>query len=80
MSTPILGTKLYFPALQPNLVPRPRLIDQLQAGIETGRTLSLVAAPAGSGKTTMISAWAHSTPLPVAWVSLDEDDNEPGVF
>jgi LuxR family maltose regulon positive regulatory protein len=76
-----LTTKLSVPPTRPTLVPRPRLLDRLHAGLHG--PLTLLAAPAGSGKTTLLSAW-HASPkgrtLPLAWVSLDADDNEPVRF
>ncbi len=57
MSTPILTTKLYIPALRPNVVLRPRLIERLNAGLH--RKLTLIAAPAGFGKTTLVSSWIY---------------------
>jgi len=83
MTTPLLKTKLYIPPPRPNLVPRPRLIQQLDEGLRLGRQLTLVSAQAGFGKTTLLSDWAqalqarHSPPVPVAWLSLDEGDNDP---
>ncbi|MEZ4656657.1 MAG: LuxR C-terminal-related transcriptional regulator [Caldilineaceae bacterium] len=58
MSTPILATKLYIPPPRPNLVRRPRLIEQLNAGLH-GK-LTLISAPAGFGKTTLISEWIEN--------------------
>jgi len=55
MATPLLRTKLYVPPLRPELVPRPRLIERLDVGFD--RKLALVAAPAGFGKTTLLSEW-----------------------
>ncbi len=83
MSTPILTTKLYIPPPQPKVVLRPRLIEHLNEGLH--RKLTLVSAPAGFGKTTLVSAWiaSHSTSLahrPAAWVSLDAGDNDPVRF
>jgi LuxR family maltose regulon positive regulatory protein len=59
-------------------VPRPRLIERISQGAT--RRLTLVSAPAGFGKTTLLSSWAASQPDPVAWLSLDAGDNEPGRF
>ena len=80
MSTPILATKLYLPPPRPNLVARPRLLAQLNAGLH--RKLTLISAPAGFGKTTLISAWiaalqCDTPPRAVAWLALDERDNDP---
>jgi LuxR family maltose regulon positive regulatory protein len=57
MTTPLLATKLYVPPLRPELVPRPRLVERLNAGLQ--RKLTLVSAPAGFGKTTLIAEWIH---------------------
>jgi ATP/maltotriose-dependent transcriptional regulator MalT len=74
----ILSTKLYMPRPRAELVPRPRLIEQLEAGL-LGR-LTLISAAAGAGKTALVSAWVHETGLQAAWVSLDEWDNDPKRF
>jgi LuxR family transcriptional regulator, maltose regulon positive regulatory protein len=78
MATPILQTKLHIPVLRSNLVRRPRLIEQLKAGVE--KRLVLISAPAGYGKTTLIVEWLMETKLPTAWLSLDEGDNDPVRF
>jgi LuxR family maltose regulon positive regulatory protein len=78
MSTPILATKLYIPARRSNVVRRHRLIEQLNQGLD--RRLSLIAAPAGFGKTTLVSEWAAGCARPVAWLSLDEADNNTTRF
>lgn len=78
MSTPILDTKLYKPLPQPRVVIRPRLIERLNEG--SRRRLTLISAPAGSGKTTLVSEWAASCERPVAWLSLDKGDNDPTRF
>lgn len=78
MATPILATKLYVPLPQPNVVPRPRLVELLDAGL--GRKLTLISAAAGFGKTTLVSSWATGSGLPVAWLSLDEGDSDPRRF
>ena len=57
MSTPILATKLYIPPPRPKIVLRPRLIARLNEGLSAGRRLSLISAPAGFGKTTLVSEW-----------------------
>jgi LuxR family transcriptional regulator, maltose regulon positive regulatory protein len=78
MSSPILSTKLYTPPPRPNLVLRPRLIERLKEG--KLRKLILLSAPAGFGKTTLVSEWVVECEQKVAWFSLDEGDNEPSRF
>ena len=75
ISTPILATKLYLPPPRPAVVRRPRLIERLNAGLH--RKLTLVAAPAGFGKTTLLSEWLARCGRAVAWLALDEGDNDP---
>ena len=90
MPGPLLVTKLYIPPLRSELVPRPRLVARLNQAIEPpgpgggrfARRLTLVSAPAGFGKTTLLSEWLHSRreatpPLQAAWLSLDAGDNDP---
>ncbi len=85
MPTPFLTTKLYLPPPHPDLIPRPRLIDLLNTG--SSRKLTLISAPAGFGKSTLLSAWIylgdqvhpssfHPHPSKVAWLSLDDGDND----
>jgi LuxR family maltose regulon positive regulatory protein len=97
----LLATKLYIPPIRPELVSRPRLIERLNAGLPTrgglsytphafSRALTLVSAPAGFGKTTLVSEWVHQLRLDttngshiaygIAWLSLDEGDNDPVRF
>ncbi len=78
MSTPLLQTKLYIPHSQPNLISRPRLIKHLEDGLS--RKLTLVSSPAGFGKTTLLSEWIHKCGQPVAWITLDQGDNDPSRF
>jgi len=78
MSTSLLATKLYFPTPRPHGVLRPRLIACLDAGLH--RPLTLIAAPAGFGKTTLTSAWVASHDRPAAWLSLDAGDNDLARF
>jgi LuxR family transcriptional regulator, maltose regulon positive regulatory protein len=80
MSAPILATKLYIPPPRPNIVPRPRLIERLNAGLTAGSRLTLISAAAGFGKTTLVSEWLAGCKRPAAWVSLDEGDNDPVRF
>ncbi len=72
----LLQTKLYIPPLRPNLVRRSRLIDHLNQGLQQGKKLSLISAPAGFGKTTLVSEWVAGNERPAAWLSLDEGDND----
>ncbi len=79
--SPLLETKLYVPKWRPGLVSRPRLIERLDQGIE--RKLTLVSAPAGFGKTTLLAEWvaaSSASERPAAWVSLDQSDNDPARF
>ncbi|MDQ6715407.1 MAG: AAA family ATPase, partial [Actinomycetota bacterium] len=81
MSTPVLETKLFAPTRRAKLVARPRLIRQLDLTLEAGHRLTLVAAPAGFGKTTVLTDWiadlaARRPPPRVAWLSLDGDDDD----
>jgi LuxR family maltose regulon positive regulatory protein len=78
MATPLLKTKLYIPPIRPELVPRPRLIERLNEGLL--RKLTLVSAPAGFGKTTLVNAWLRSTNRPFTWIPLDEGDNDLSRF
>lgn len=78
METTLLQTKLYIPPIRPSLVPRPRLIEKLNAGL-AGK-LILVCAPAGFSKTTLLGEWVTCCPQPVAWVSLDKKDNNLAHF
>ncbi|MBN1978105.1 MAG: hypothetical protein JW918_11980 [Anaerolineae bacterium] len=86
MPTPLLTTKLYIPPPRPDLVPRLRLVERLDDGLRLGHRLTLIAAPAGFGKTTLATEWIHTleahrdAPLQVAWLSLDEGDNDPARF
>src|SRR6266480_2010166 len=78
MSTLILSTKLYIPPPPTRAVLRPRLIERLNEGLH--RKLTLISAPAGFGKTTLVSEWVAGCDLPVAWLSLDEADSDPTRF
>ena len=76
MATELLTSKLFIPPLRPGLVPRPRLVQLLNEGLTTKRKLTLVSAPAGFGKTTLVVDWLKQIDLPAAWLSLDEADND----
>ena len=76
MTAPILATKLYIPPPRPRVVPRPRLVKRLNEGLAAGHKLALISASAGFGKTTLVSEWIASCGRPIAWLSLDEGDND----
>ena len=79
MPEAVIETKLLLPRIRQQTVPRRRLEDLLGRGAE--RTLTLLSAPAGFGKATLLGAWlAHRGGFPIAWVSLDERDSDPSVF
>jgi len=80
MSTAILTTKLYIPPPRSKIVLRPHLIERLNEGLSSGCKLTLISAPAGFGKTTLVSEWLAGCGRPVAWLSLDEGDNDPTRF
>ena len=76
----LISTKLHMPGARPGVVPRPHLVAELEAGLQAGRALSLVCAPAGFGKTTLIREWVAGSKLPVAWITVDEADDDPTSF
>jgi len=78
MLTFVLNTKLSAPPLGQNLVSRPSLIQRLNEGLH--RKLTLISAPAGFGKTTLVMEWLRGTSYLHAWLSLDEEDNDPARF
>src|SRR5438874_1667689 len=81
MGTPLLETKFYVPKWRRDLVPRPRLSNRLNRGAES--KLTLVSAPAGFGKTTLLADWLAAVAVDgrtVTWLSLDQSDNHPASF
>ena len=81
MAGPLLETKLHVPRWRRGLVARPRLSERLSRGAESA--LTLVSAPAGFGKTTLLAEWLAAAPADgrsVAWLSLDQRDNDPALF
>src|SRR5688572_24622224 len=91
MSTATLATKLYIPEPRSKVVSRPHLIERLDDSLSSGRKLALISAPAGFGKTTLVSEWVAALTLKpstdgtgegvrVAWLSLDTGDNDPARF
>jgi LuxR family maltose regulon positive regulatory protein len=75
---PLVATKLYVPPARPRLVARPRLLQRLDSGL--GCRLILVSAPAGYGKTTLVTTWLAERGCSAAWLSLDAGDNDPARF
>ena len=78
MPSPLVATKLYPPRLRPGLVARPRLADRLGGAAQA--RLTLLSAPAGFGKTTVLAEWLAAADRRVAWLSLDERDRRPATF
>ena len=74
----LLQTKFFAPASNPKTIVRSRLLDELANS--AGKKISLVIAPAGYGKTTLVSQWVHHVDNPFTWLSLDGSDNEPRRF
>jgi LuxR family maltose regulon positive regulatory protein len=70
----LLATKLHIPPVRPELVSRPRLMERLSTGLH--RKLTIISAPAGFGKTTLVIQWLKSVQCPSTWLSLDESDND----
>ncbi len=93
-SAPLLATKLYVPSPRPDLVPRKHLLHRLDEALRQGHRLTLVCAPAGYGKTMLVAEWLSGFRLltqptgnqqakaqtVTAWLSLDEEDNDPARF
>jgi LuxR family maltose regulon positive regulatory protein len=75
MKPPIIATKFFKPNIRPEAVRRPQLFARLDEGRQ--RKLTLISAPAGFGKTTLVSEWIFDCGQPVAWLSLDQEDNDP---
>lgn len=78
MSDTLLATKFYIPPVRPELIRRARLFERLSLGLD--RKLTLVSAPAGYGKTTLLGMWNCASRRPIVWLSLDEGDNHLGRF
>ncbi len=80
MESDILLTKLFVPPIRPNLVPRPQLVKQLNQKLNLGSKITLLSAPAGFGKTSLVSIWLQDSDFQIAWLSLDKDDNDQARF
>jgi len=78
MKTDLLASKFYYPPHRLDFVERPHLLARLDAGL-SGK-LTLVSAPPGFGKTTLVSEWIRGCDHPTAWLSLDKNDNDPSRF
>lgn len=78
MPIQILTTKLSIPAIRPRVVLRPRLLQKLNQGLECG--FVLISAPAGYGKSTLLSTWLNRQEFPCTWLTLDDRDNDPSHF
>jgi LuxR family maltose regulon positive regulatory protein len=76
----LLASKIHIPPLRSNLVTRPHLIQRLNDGITQNHRLILISAPAGYGKSTLLSEWVSQINLPVAWLSLEKVENNPVRF
>ena len=79
--TTLLPTKFFLPPTPAGFVARPQLLEKLDEALT--HRLTLVSAPAGSGKTTLVSAWvqsAHKKGAAIGWLSLDDADDDPGRF
>ena len=76
----LIATKVRPPTIRDQVIPRERLVERLRAG--SGLALTLVICPAGFGKTTLLAEWyqAETARKPVAWLTLDEGDNDPVVL
>jgi LuxR family maltose regulon positive regulatory protein len=75
---PLLASKLHVPRPRKHLVPRAHLVERLKRGVEGA--LTLVSAPAGFGKTTLLAQWLVESGMPIAWLSLEAEDNNPTNF
>lgn len=82
MSPALLATKLHPPPLRVNAVRRPRLVEKLNRALQEGRRLTLICAPAGYGKSTLVAEWIASLAdrVNLGWLALEEDDNQPVRF
>ncbi len=78
MTSSILATKLYIPTLRPNHVSRQSVLEHLDENLNY--KLTVVAAPPGYGKTSLLSIWSQEREIPTSWLSLDSDDNDPALF
>ena len=84
MVSPLIISKFWVPPNREEFVPRTRLADRINAGLWDGdrftRRLTVISAPAGYGKTTLAVQWLNTGDFPCAWLSIDENDNDPVRF
>ncbi|MBI3172518.1 MAG: AAA family ATPase [Chloroflexi bacterium] len=80
MPSLLIKTKTNIPVLKRDLVPRKRINEALSKGLHAGRKLTLISAPAGFGKTTLVCEWLEICKIPAAWISLDENDGDAARF
>ncbi|MCU0485406.1 MAG: LuxR C-terminal-related transcriptional regulator [Anaerolineales bacterium] len=80
MSDSLLSTKIHIPPLHGNMVNRENLVGRLNEGIARDCRLTLISAPAGYGKSTLLSEWQSQANFPVAWLSLEREENTPERF
>jgi LuxR family maltose regulon positive regulatory protein len=80
MSDALLSTKIFIPPTRANAIARPRLTEKLMASLSQPGSFVLLSGPAGFGKTTLLSEFVSGLQQRVAWISLDESDNDPVLF
>ncbi len=80
MENTLLSTKFYSTLPPLRITQRPRLLESLNECLQPGCKLALVVAPAGYGKSTLVSSWLQQQSMPWSWLSLDEHDNQPQLF
>jgi LuxR family maltose regulon positive regulatory protein len=80
VSDTLLSTKIRIQPHRSNLVNRPHLIQRLNVGISQNHRLTLISAPAGYGKSTLLSEWVSQLDIPIAWLSLEKGENNPVLF
>src|SRR5512135_1386844 len=80
VSDPLLAAKTHVPPLRSRVVNRPRLVQRLNEGIAPNNRITLISAPAGYGKSTLLGEWVSQLKVPVAWLSLERAENMPVRF
>ena len=77
MSFELLQTKMFILPILPNFISRPHLMDRISRKLDQGCKGTLISAPAGFGKTSLVTNWLHQTDYKTAWLSLEEGDDDP---